>query len=110
MWAVVIHFAGDSNVYRSWDYDGFCHLKSVSVLFVLTMMCSKYGLLKITLDKKIAAVIWILLRWQIMKNEFEKWTPVMESHIWVKTKHMEIRQDFGGFHLPQHSCLPSEKY
>lgn len=59
--------------------------------------------------KQIAAVIWILLSWQIMKNEFEKWTAIVKDHIWVQPEYMKTRQDFGVFHLPQCSCVPSEK-
>lgn len=26
IWTVVIHFAADSNIYQSWDFDEFLHL------------------------------------------------------------------------------------
>lgn len=62
-----------------------------------------------TCFKKIEVLTWILMRWQIMKNGFEKWTPIVKTRIWVITEYMKASQHFGVFHLPQGSRLPGEK-
>lgn len=48
---MVIHFSGDSTIDQSGDFDGSCHFKNVA-FSILTMMCCRYGLLKIRLDFK----------------------------------------------------------
>ena len=69
---MLIRFAGDSKVCLPWDFDGFCHLKNVPVLSVLTIMCSMYGLLKIRLDLKNCSCNRNPSEMADMKNGIEK--------------------------------------